>query len=54
MSDASGSFIPIYSVLNCCNLCNFSFFQKITKDAGVKVTKATAPFTTVIQSYGYN
>ncbi|KAL0821730.1 hypothetical protein ABMA28_005155 [Loxostege sticticalis] len=28
--------------------------QKITKDAGVKVTKATAPFTTVIQSYGYN
>ncbi|XP_063829092.1 large ribosomal subunit protein uL13 [Ostrinia nubilalis] len=28
--------------------------KKITKDAGEKVTKAVAPFTAVIQSYGYN
>lgn len=29
-------------------------FQKITKEAGEKVSKATAPFTAVIKSYGYN
>ena len=28
--------------------------KKITKEAGEKVAKATAPFTTIVQSYGYN
>ncbi|XP_075980000.1 ribosomal protein L13A [Anticarsia gemmatalis] len=28
--------------------------KKITKESGEKVAKATAPFTQVIQSYGYN
>ena len=28
--------------------------HKITKEAGAKVAKATAPFTATLQSYGYN
>lgn len=39
----------IYSIYNI-----FKLLQKITKDAGEKVAKATAPFSSVIQSYGYN
>lgn len=29
-------------------------FQKITRDSDKKVAKATAPFTAIMQSYGYN